>query len=427
MSGTAPILSLEKALLRQLITERLLMARKRVTIKLLPQICSKFGQSEWAEVSTEVLSVPLDGTLKAIRERIRTHCPQLPGVYGMVNEAGHVVYVGMSTSLQKRLLTYFSSAGAKKKETRIRRRAVCLVWQTIPHGLIARLRERELIRQFRPELNVQGHPVRMKIGYVIATEQEAESFQLVTKIPKHHAGVWGPLPFNKLTTSAVEHLNLHFGLRDCPKQTRMQFREDEQIQSEVPVTCLRAEMKTCLSPCIGGCSRKQYRTAFNRAQTFLSGRSAKIFGEIEQQMLAAAKDRQFERAAKLRDRAKAFHYVSDHLRRFHDWTSQANFVYQVNSKMDEQTLWIIIVRGLIVDVLQRPQTEDEKQATAALINSAQEQFSGSSSTRNISQPGDFEAARILFRWFRKYPAEKKQQLTLKKALKHCTSLKKQAS
>lgn len=403
------------------------MARKRVKIDLLSERSQIFGESAWSVVASESVPLELHGTHKAIRERIRVACPSTPGVYGMLSQEGHVDYVGMSCSLPKRLQSYFSATRRRRKETRIRQRAHGLLWQSVPHEILARLRERELIRRFRPALNVQGQPVQMQIGYIIAVDQNAPSLQLVEEIPKRHVGIWGPLPLNSFTKNAVEQLNLFFGLRDCSKQTLMQFQGEQSDPQAVPPACLRADLQTCLSPCLGGCTRTEYDTALRAVHRFLNGSTGRHLSTLEKHMRQASADQHFEKAAKLRDRIVAFEYVDNHLRRFHDWSSRASFVYRMDSAIDQSELWMIVVRGVILDVVSQPQTPEMKRLIAQRIESAVKQTLGRAKNRNLSQPGDFEAARILFRWFRKHPEEKTRQLTLPQALTHCTRRTKHAS
>ncbi len=403
------------------------MARKQVNVETLPQLTSMFDECGWAAVSSDVNWFSFHGTLRSMRERVRSSFPEYPGVYAMVNAQGHVVYVGMSKQLPKRLQTYFSSTTKRKKESWIRRTAVGFLWQPFPHPLLARLRERELIRRFRPMINVQGHPVQMKVGYIVATQQTAESFQLVTEIPKQHAGIWGPVPVKQLTKSAVEELNIQFGLRDCPKRTAMYFNGDKQAPDTVPITCMRAELKTCLAPCLGSCTEGKYQRAFKSAKSFLSGRSQKVFSQIEEEMTKVALNRQFELAARLRDRTKGFRYVNDHLRRFHDWSSRANFVYPVQCELSQAELWVIVVRGIIVDVVPTPKETEDRTQVASMIETSRKQLSGESAKRNVSEPGDFEAARILFRWFQKESDETQKQFSLTQALKRLNANKRKAS
>ena len=43
------------------------------------------------------------------RELMRA-CPRVPGVYGMLDRTGDLIYVGKSKSLRSRLLSYFSAS-----------------------------------------------------------------------------------------------------------------------------------------------------------------------------------------------------------------------------------------------------------------------------------------------------------------------------
>lgn len=403
------------------------MARKRVAVKMLADRCSLFGESDWSAGVMQPNYTELYGTNRTIRERLRAECPQVPGVYGMLSSDGHVIYVGMSTSLAKRLQSYFASNNSRKKENRIRRKAVGVIWQPVANEVLARIRERELIRKFRPALNVMGQPVRMQTGYIIATTDAAACFQLVTEIPREHAGVWGPVPFNKFSLQAMEEFNLSYKLRNCPKQTVMQFSGEETQAPADPPSCFRIDLKTCLAPCVGECSRQEYQTSFNEAKSYLDGKTKQKLVSIEKLMQSAASDRKFETAAKLRDQLRAFEYLDRHLRRFHDWSHRANFAYRLKSEIGGQELWLIVVRGKIIDVVPRPVSASEKKTVTALIEQAKKQFSGRASQKNKSQPGQFVADRFLYHWFRKFPDEKKRKLTLNKALSLCNATLKEAS
>src|SRR5690606_4455504 len=142
---------------------------------------------------------------------------------------------------RKRLAKYFSRNSRKGKETRLGRLAAAILWQPAEHELIARLRERELIGRYRPRCNVQGHPTRMKLGFVILHDQQAPSFSLQAKIPARTSGLWGPVPLTRFMRRAVEELNHHFLLRDCPRETPMLFRNDPRETAQTasaPLGCL---------------------------------------------------------------------------------------------------------------------------------------------------------------------------------------------
>jgi excinuclease ABC subunit C len=100
----------------------------------------------------------------AMRANLRAVCPLTAGVYGWINGAGELIYVGYSQALQTRLLTYFSDGERGGKERRVARHAVRLVWEAVGHPFAAQLRELELIRRFHPRLNRRGRNDRDRLG-----------------------------------------------------------------------------------------------------------------------------------------------------------------------------------------------------------------------------------------------------------------------
>src|SRR6516165_7803107 len=59
-----------------------------------------------------------------LRDKVRLHGPRRPGVYGMVDAAGELIYVGKAKCLRTRLLSYFrkgrdAKAGRIVEATRV--------------------------------------------------------------------------------------------------------------------------------------------------------------------------------------------------------------------------------------------------------------------------------------------------------------------
>ncbi|MCA8995813.1 MAG: UvrB/UvrC motif-containing protein [Planctomycetaceae bacterium] len=396
------------------------MPRKRPLIASEEDLIDLLSGSRYHQGLLPASSIPLVGTKREIRRRIRSECPPLPGVYAYADEQGQVIYVGMSKCLNKRLLTYFSSKVRGKKEVRIGRHARRLVWQPVIHELVAWLRERELIRRLRPNFNVQGHPTRMKLGYIVLGRHDAPSFQLQPKIPISHSGVWGPIPMTRYTRLAVEELNHEFQLRDCPKDTPMVFRGEEALFDLGQASpCLRADFGTCLAPCLGECSRRKYSAAIKAGRVFLEGNTEPTLHRLRQQMEMAVESRHYEKAARLRDRLQALSRLDLHLRRFHDWRSQANFVYPVSSMESGEEFWVVIVRGETVAIVPRPFSREDRIAVGRCLRDYRQHVRGTQGQPTLTGPDEFESARLNFRWFRLNSEEKDRRLTLGAAVRQC--------
>ena len=158
-------------------------------------------------------------------------------------------------------------------------------------------------------------------------------------------------------------------------------------------------------------------------------------------MRVAAGARKFELAARLRDRFDALSRLDFNLRRFHDWANEASFVYRFDSARDGAEWWLIVKRGVIRQIVPRPEATEERQALASLLHS----FLPASEKKNDSRGGvrrpagelsamcdsdpdqlekvSFEASRLLFRWFRRFKSEKERRIPLAKALRLCESRK----
>ena len=73
--------------------------------------------------------------------------------------------------------------------------------------------------------------------------------------------------------------------------------------------CLQYHIKRCLAPCVDGITSEEYAVVVDRVVDFLSGRHARVAGDIEAEMREASAALDFERAALYRDRLEALQHV----------------------------------------------------------------------------------------------------------------------
>lgn len=193
-----------------------------------------------------------------VRRSMRDECPRRPGVYGMIDARQQLIYVGMSTVLPKRLVTYFQSGSDERKEYRIAAHTKRLAWEVIGHGLAAELRELELIRRHQPRFNVRGRRARRALGYMFLSREDAPRVRVARQVPRGVRHSWGPLVVTWRIREAVEAVNRYFKLRDCRADVPMHFAEQKNLFScEYRIECVRGETGSCLGPCGGQCTRSQ--------------------------------------------------------------------------------------------------------------------------------------------------------------------------
>lgn len=283
---------------------------------------------------------------RTLRSGVRRDCPRLPGVYGMIDANGDLIYVGKAKSLRARLLGYFRHNSRDRKAEKIILDATRLVWEVVSDEFAALLRELELIRRFQPRYNVQGQPKRMRRCYVAVGRRPAPYAFVVTKPPRGALGCFGPFAGLGRTREAVRRLNDWYRLRDCPQAQTMVFADQAEL---FPVAlapgCIRHDIGHCVAPCAAMCTRQEYDFHVAGVLDFLRGRDTTPLELLDREMAAAAEALQFERAAILRDRLESLQWLFDHLERLRQAVTHS-FVYPVDRHDGGQT-WYLIREGLV--------------------------------------------------------------------------------
>ena len=244
-----------------------------------------FGPSAFWPFRRRSQTLTVTDDLADVRRNMRSECPRRPGVYGMLDRRGQLIYVGMSTMLPKRLVTYFQSGADERKEYRIASHTDRLVWEVIGHGLAAQVRELELIRRHRPRFNVKGLRSGRAIGHIFISRDEAPRVRVAKQVPRGVRYSWGPLALNWQIREAIEAVNRHFKLRDCRADTAMHFAEQQNLFAlELRAGCVRGETGSCLGPCAGQCTRTQYSAQLRAARAFLEGRDLSPLARLEEEL-----------------------------------------------------------------------------------------------------------------------------------------------
>ena len=293
-----------------------------------------------------------------LRKRVMQSCPRVPGVYGMLDRKGSLIYVGKSKSLRSRLLSYFAASNAREKGGRIIENARAIQWETQPSEFAALVREQHLIRRFSPRWNVQGVPERQRPVYLCLGRNPAYFF-LAAVPPPECIGVEGPFFGAARMRSAVDCLNKVFRLRDCSEKQLFHFAEQLQLfDLEHRPGCLRLEVGTCAGPCAAGCTRSEYDQQVNAAESFLDVLNHEPLIAMREQMRNASENRQYELAGRAHDTIKSLEYIDRKLLMLARARRRYTFIYAVPG-YDGCGAWYLIHCGEIADVVAAPRDQQE--------------------------------------------------------------------
>jgi len=352
------------------------------------------------------------------RKRIRENCPAAPGVYGMVDAEGKLIYVGKSKALSDRLVSYFS--GGKSLDSKARRIVTYtkrMLWEPAPHEFAALLRELELIRRWLPRFNVQGRPGRVRRAYVGLGRGPAPYVYLAEKPSRRDRLLVGPLFPGRDLRHMVRQVNDCFRLRDCAERVAIHFSDQLRLfPREDAAGCLRFELGNCLGPCAGGCSSRQYAARARAARDFLRGEDRSALERLERAMRAAAAAEQYERAAILRDLWRGLTGLDEMLRRLKSVRRTYSFVYPLPSYGKGET-WHLIHRGQVVAAVPAPRS---RRTAAQCLRALEAVYRDGPRTLGETSPDDPDLVLLVTQWFRAHPEELERTLRPDPARQRCT-------
>jgi excinuclease ABC subunit C len=358
-----------------------------------------FGANSLLPTQSPLVSVKASRPAR-LRDKVHRLCPRQPGVYGMVDEAGELVYVGKAKSLRSRLLSYFRPKSRDPKAGRIVSAVRLIAWEPAGSEFAALLRELELIRRFQPRHNVQGQPKRRRRVYLCLGRRPAPCVLVTRRVPVSALAVFGPVAGVVRAREAARRLNDLFGLRDCPRPQEMHFADERELFPLMRAPgCLRHEIGTCLGPCAGACSRQDYNERVRSARRFLAGTDLAPLERLEKEMAAAAASLSFERAAGLRDKIAVLTWLTEHLARVRQ-AAVESFVYPVPG-WDGSETWYLVRGGLVRAALPAPQDGASRRAAFQLL----EGIYGTDTPPEPLALDEVDQVLLIATWFRRHPGE----------------------
>lgn len=356
---------------------------------------------------------------KELKGLVQQFVPYTPGVYGILDPLCRLDYVGKSKALRSRLLSYFLPGAKDEKAGHILKQARAIVWETQPSEFAALLREQALIRTWQPTLNVIGMPNRSQPAYLNLGRGPAESFYVTRQWDTRASISRGPFYGSTKLYRAAEILNRYFLLRDCSSKTPMLF-SNQLALFDLPerAGCLRAELGTCLAPCLSDSLRTDYQTQEQMARAWMRGESAKIHLQMIEQMDSAIERRQFERAARLHEDSAILKWLYGKLRQLQKASSNPPSIYWVQTTGGSRfpkdgILYLMRSGGVQYAIAQRSSTKATSKKASKQPKSADTKRDALETWFKSEEQVEFkyslphESLGLVATWFQKNPSLRK--------------------
>ena len=225
------------------------------------------------------------------------HLPDRPGVYLFRNSGGDVLYVGKAKSLRSRVCSYFHTSASHNIRIQVMvslvRDVSLIITDTEAEALIL---EEQLIKTHLPRYNVN---LKDDKSYPYCKLTLNESYPRLFLVREKHdpkAEYFGPFPSVKEARQVLRMVYRYFQLRT----SKMDLNGKKTYRP-----CLNFQLKRCLGPCRGTVPVEDYDEAVQQVRLFMRGRHHELLEQIKSRMKDASAKLEFEKAAMLRDQARA--------------------------------------------------------------------------------------------------------------------------
>ncbi|MET9041330.1 excinuclease ABC subunit UvrC [Streptomyces sp. NPDC004362] len=225
--------------------------------------------------------------------------PDSPGVYRFRDEHRRVIYVGKAKSLRQRLANYFQDLTNLHPRTRTMvTTAASVEWTVVSTEVEALQLEYTWIKEFDPRFNVKYRDDKSYPYLAVTMNEEFPRVQVMRGQKRKGVRYFGPYSHAWAIRDTVDLLLRVFPVRTCSAGV---FKNAARTGRP----CLLGYIGKCSAPCVGRISPEDHRELAEDFSDFMAGRTGTYLRRLEKQMMQAAEDMEYERAARLRDDIEA--------------------------------------------------------------------------------------------------------------------------
>lgn len=235
--------------------------------------------------------------------------PTTPGIYTFLGETNNILYIGKATSLRNRVRSYFTLDIAEKRSPLIAKMVgeiANIKFEQTESVLEALILEAREIKKHLPPYNTALKDQR-SWNYVVITD---ESFPRVLlrrerELERNPQELNIKYKFGPFTNGGQ--------LREAMKIVRKIFPfRDKCLPSQISQKgCFNYQIGLCPGVCAGVISQKEYKKIIENIKTFFEGKKGKLIKDLEKEMKALAKQKDFEKADEIKKKVFALKHIHD--------------------------------------------------------------------------------------------------------------------
>lgn len=224
--------------------------------------------------------------------------PTTPGVYFHKDKTGEIIYIGKAANLRSRVRQYFQKNRTIDPKTNILVAEIAEVdWTEVETEADALFLEAELVRRYQPRFNILLRDDK-SLQYVrIDYKSDYPTVTMVRRPLDDGAEYFGPYINGFAVKKALRYLRRAFPYAI----SRPSGQKRTNLYYHLGLDPGLEEGKTSLS---------EYRANLRKLMQYLRGNRVSLTREIERDMKKAARAKEFEKAAALRNQLEALRQLS---------------------------------------------------------------------------------------------------------------------
>lgn len=222
--------------------------------------------------------------------------PQSPGVYFFHNKRGKIIYVGKSAYLRRRISSYFSGREklAYQKDRMIDEIAKIDFIET-DSEINALFLESELIKRYKPKYNIDWKDDKNYLYARITIKDKFPTIELVRTPADDKSRYFGPFVDSGALKKVLKMIRKVFPYSTCRPDTGK--------------ACFWYHIGLCPGVCVGRIRPEDYKKNIRNIIAFFEGKNEKIIAGLKKQMGTLSGNKEFEKAASLRDKIRSLERI----------------------------------------------------------------------------------------------------------------------
>jgi excinuclease ABC subunit C len=293
--------------------------------------------------------------------------PDAPGSYQFKDAEGRVIYVGKASSLRQRLSSYFQDpANLHPRTAQMVATAATVEWIQVRNEVEALMLEYSLIKQHHPRFNVRLRDDKSYPFLAVTLDEEWPRAMVMRGRKRKGVRYFGPYAHAYAIRDTLDLLLRTFPIRTCSPS---KFNQHHRLGRP----CLLYHIEKCSGPCVGEVTPERYRELVDELLDFLDGDTDAIVKKLDREMRESAKELEFERAARLRDRLAAVQRAIERQQMVAERSEDLDVIGVADDDLEAAVQVFFVRKGRVVGrkgfVLDKVEDLSEPQLVARVLES----------------------------------------------------------